>query len=284
MKNLEIKIQINSFDAIIKFLKPYYIEDLYQTDTYFTVNDGRMKLRKEVDKEAYMIYYQRPDLSSEKYSNYSIYPIQDVEMFYKVFSKVLHQELVVKKKRSLYIIENARIHLDVVENLGNFLEIEIVINNTVEEKEAPFFMDSLLKIFNLKEHQKIDCGYRELLLRSNNKTLDYYIESNKIFWVVNKDLNPFIKSNDITPCIFVEKTIDNRYLILQLSELIKFDTYKYTAWRKFIGETYNINVEVLLINNHKLYTLDNKEIEFSELGRSNITVDRKYLAPFSNKN
>ena len=284
MKNLEIKIRLKSFNNIVKLLKPYYIEVLYQTDTYFTVDNGRLKLREEENKESYMIYYHRPDLKSERFSDYSIYPIQDVEKFHKVFSQALHQELIIKKKRTLYIIENARIHLDEVEDLGNFLEIEVMINNSKEEKESLFFMKSLLKFLDINMVTKIDCGYRELFLRFNNKTLEYYQNANKIFWVINKDINQYIKANDIVPCLIVEKTSDNKNLIIQLSESIKFDDYQYTVWRKFIGKVYNIRVDVLIIYDNKLYTLDNQIIEFNSLGRSNVIVDKKYLAPFNNIN
>src|SRR3989304_2565858 len=102
MKNLEIKIKIDSYDTIdniINILKHFYVTDLLQSDTYFTVSEGRLKLREESNKTPYMIYYQRPDLNSERYSDYSIYPITNVNMFNKVFSKLLHTELIIKKIR-----------------------------------------------------------------------------------------------------------------------------------------------------------------------------------------
>jgi hypothetical protein len=65
--------------------------------------------------------------------------------------------------------------------------------------------------------------------------------------------------------------------ILQFDPSIKYDTYRYTTWIKLIGLTYNIRVNVLLIANDTLYTLDNKEVDFTTLLRSNIIIDKHFF-------
>ena len=84
-------------------------------------------------------------------------------------------------------------------------------------------------------------------------------------------------------CIFVEEFEDSGRLIIQLDENIKLDEYKYTAWRKFIGESDNIRVDILLIHNDKLYTLKNELVEFESLGRNDVKIDKEYLARFDMK-
>lgn len=117
------------------------------------------------------------------------------------------------------------------------------------------------------------------------KDLEYYEQSNKIFWIVNKDINEHIKANDKVPCIFVEKKEDNTRHIVQLDLSIKDDNYEYTAWRKVLGDITGSYIEVLLIHNGVLYTLKNEIVEFDTLGRSElIEVPKKYLSILKIKN
>ena len=136
---------------------------LNQTDTYFTTETGRLKLRVE-DNRAYAILYDRPDVKSEKMSNYIFYPVDDYQTFMKVFGGALRTEIVVKKSRELYMFENARIHFDTVDNLGTFVEIEVVIGESQNERDPHQVMSDLVRILGIKDEDRIDCGYRELLM------------------------------------------------------------------------------------------------------------------------
>ena len=171
--------------------------------------------------------------------------------------------------------------MDKVDELGYFLEIEIVITNEEEMIQSKDFMKELLYQLEITDLEKIDCGYRELMMKHNskNKDLEYYLKEQKVYWVVNQNINENIKANDIVPCIFVE-TKNNKMYMLQLDLDIKLDDHKYTAWRKLIGTIYGIKVEVLLIYEDVLYTLNNRKISFNDIGRSNTYVDKQYLAKF----
>lgn len=114
------------------------------------------------------------------------------------------------------------------------------------------------------------------------KDLNYYKSQNKVFWVPDKNIGKEFKAFDVVPCIFVEQK-DEKYHILQFQESIKLDPFKYTAWRKLIGQTYNIRVDVLLIGNDSLMKLDGSTVNFEELERSQVVVDQKYLAKFAYK-
>lgn len=286
MKNLEIKVELtnNEFSVISILLRDYFIEDLQQKDTYYQTTQGRLKLREETNKTAYFIYYERPDIHADRYSSYEFFEIKNINTFHNVFKYALIKELIVEKCRSLYLIKNARIHLDKVNNLGYFLEIEIVISTDKEMNDSKNFMQQLLNQLDIQNKEKIDCGYRELTIQYNSQTKDinYYIKEQKIYWVVNQDINENIKANNVIPCIFIEVQNDKK-LMLQLDLDIKFDNHKYTAFRKVIGKIYNIKVDVLLIHDNKLYTLNNNVINFNDIGRSNIYVDKKYLSPIDIK-
>lgn len=119
-----------------------------------------------------------------------------------------------------------------------------------------------------------------------NRDLKYYATIDKVYWVVNVNSGPF-KANDIVPCIFVEKDQNGKYLILKFDYKLEFDRFRYTAWRKFIGKTYNAYIDVLLIDvkddNYQLYNLKGNIIDFNSLGRSRILVDADLLAKFDYK-
>ncbi len=293
MRNLELKVQLNqeSLNNLIAQLSPYYSETLIQTDTYFASKEGRLKLREEKGKSACLIRYQRPNLQDPKEANYVLYPIKDVDQFFAVFGDFLQEELKVKKQRALYFPKpHIRVHLDQVEELGDFLEIEVPLSKDVPLAVAETEMRELQKRLQLENLNKIDCGYRELLQKKkieqsiDQRDFNYYKNQNKVFWVIADDLpaGNFIRY-DVIPCLFVEQFKDNSYGIIQLDPTIAEDRYQYTAWRKLIGQEHDFKAEVLLIDktHDKLYTLKGQEVPFHSLSRSPRLIDKSYLAPFA---
>lgn len=166
MKNLEIKVIHHDFDYIRKVLKEYYTGILNQTDTYVNVDDGRLKLREE-DQQAYFIRYYRQNVSTDKESVYHCYPVSDVVAFWQIFASAMSTEIAVKKKRELYLYKHARIHLDEVEGLGKFVEIEVLIRNEEEQAGSKALMDELMTLMQLEGAEVCALGYRELLLQTS---------------------------------------------------------------------------------------------------------------------
>lgn len=165
MKNLEIKVILADFTHIQKVLADYRAGILNQSDTYFNVDDGRLKLREEDDK-AYFIRYYRNNVSTDKESVYHCYLVEDVQEFWKIFASALTTELVVKKSRELYLYKHARIHLDTVEGLGTFVEIEVLIRDQQEQANSKGLMDELIALLAIDQAEVCALGYRELLLNS----------------------------------------------------------------------------------------------------------------------
>lgn len=111
------------------------------------------------------------------------------------------------------------------------------------------------------------------------RNLAYYRDINKVFWVIAHDMGPF-KQYEKIPCIFVE-SCPGVMKILKFDYEIEFDEFQYTAWRRLIGQIYGIRVDVLLIHNGTLYKLDGTTVDFANLRRSSVLVDKKYLARMS---
>jgi adenylate cyclase class IV len=103
--------------------------ELVQTDTYFRVPQGRLKVREQLSPEpnAELIEYFRDDSPQIRLSRYERTPVPDPqETLATLEVRYGKPYAVVRKRRRLYLLEFARIHLDTVEELGQFVEIEVV--------------------------------------------------------------------------------------------------------------------------------------------------------------
>jgi homotetrameric cytidine deaminase len=99
---------------------------IVQRDTYFRVVHGRLKLREEEPGEAHLIAYSRPDAAEVRVSSYRVVPVPDPPALLAALEQSPGVDVVVAKRRRLLLWESVRIHLDEVEGLGSFLELEAV--------------------------------------------------------------------------------------------------------------------------------------------------------------
>lgn len=162
-KNLEIKVKLNSHNEIKKILDENKIkmnELLIQKDIYYNVNKGILKLRIENDSQV-LIFYDRDEKSKKRWSDYYLLDLSSVDAnsFLKRFLDIM---VVVKKKRELFIFKNTRIHLDYVQGLGFFLELETRVTNGLKDAEKRF--NYLLDLLNLKSKKEIRASYKDLLI------------------------------------------------------------------------------------------------------------------------
>jgi homotetrameric cytidine deaminase len=97
---------------------------LVQRDTYFRVPEGRLKLREETPGGAALIQYRRDDRAQARESRYRIAPVEDGGALREALDAALGTLVVVDKRRRLLLWEGVRIHLDAVDGLGSFLELE----------------------------------------------------------------------------------------------------------------------------------------------------------------
>ena len=139
-----------------------YIATMKQVDTYFNVPKGRLKLREIDDKESMLVYYERPDQLASKESNYFIYPSADGRALKDILSKSLGIKIEVRKTRELYMIGYTRVHLDEVSGLGQFMELETVIENQSENEAKKENLDIISKL-EIKGSDMIKNSYSDML-------------------------------------------------------------------------------------------------------------------------
>ena len=138
---------------------------LAQRDTYFVVARGRLKLREDIDAgSCELIFYLRAHEGGLRASSYWRAPASDPEAWRSLLTAAHGIAGVVTKRRRLYLYRNVRIHLDDVEGLGTFIELESVL--AVAGGESPEEAQALAEVvaaIGLSERETIAGGYLELL-------------------------------------------------------------------------------------------------------------------------
>jgi len=168
MKNLEAKFRLDDLgrahDAALT-LGYQQRAILTQRDTFFRVNNGKLKVREE-NGAAVLVYYHRDQSGPLMLSNYEIVPVGDSEKTLKMLSEALGTLAIVDKVRALMTRDNVRLHLDRVATLGNFGEIEAVITDGDDPERSRGAVDDLLATLGVASSDLIAVSYFELLART----------------------------------------------------------------------------------------------------------------------
>ena len=165
--NIEIKAQCDDLEIFRSRLLqlPVILEgEDFQVDTFFNVPNGRLKLRESTLYGNILIPYTRPDKKGPRQSDYELVPVSDPQKLKKVLGNILGIKGQVRKKRQIYFYENVRIHLDVVEKLGNFIEFEAVVDDEKTINENHNKVNWLVDYFNITNKQLVKVAYLDLLL------------------------------------------------------------------------------------------------------------------------
>ena len=129
-RNVEIKARVENIGPV--FARAAELADegpveIVQDDTFFACKNGRLKLRTFPSGEGELIFYRRTDQKGPKESYYVLYPTTSPDALRETLSLAYGQTGRVRKQRTLFMSGRTRIHLDRVEGLGNFLELEVVL-------------------------------------------------------------------------------------------------------------------------------------------------------------
>jgi predicted adenylyl cyclase CyaB len=134
-----------------------------QEDTFFYTAKGRLKLRQLAPDWGQLVYYERTDASGPKRSNYHIFETRDPESLKTTLSLALGIRGVVRKKRTLYLVGQTRLHLDEVEGLGEFMELEVVLRPEQSDAEGQAIAQDLMTRLGMREEDLIEGAYMDLL-------------------------------------------------------------------------------------------------------------------------
>lgn len=166
--NIEIKARVRDQQGMRKTASELATEPmvvLEQVDAFFKCQNGRLKLRMFKDGTAELIQYHRPDTTDSKQSDYQIYPVEKPEELRQLLARSLGETVVVKKRRELFLVDQTRIHLDEVDGLGAYMELEVVLREDQSAKEGSQIAHDLMSKLGVEEGDLVSCAYADLLLQ-----------------------------------------------------------------------------------------------------------------------
>ncbi|MER3465230.1 MAG: class IV adenylate cyclase [Chitinophagaceae bacterium] len=165
--NFEFKAKCHNLLAAEEQLQtqqPQFIGEDHQTDTYFNVPTGRLKLR-EGNIENALIFYHRTNVAGAKQSDVTLYPHKPDPSLKQILTHSLGIKTIVEKKRCIYFVGNVKLHFDKVEGLGEFVEVEAI------DKDGTIGIEKLKEqcryyqqLFGITQDDFIAQSYSDLLL------------------------------------------------------------------------------------------------------------------------
>lgn len=165
-RNVELKARVPDLPALrerVQGLGGAGPEHLAQVDTFFNVRSGRLKLRVFGDGTGELIGYERPDLRGPKVSEYLRTPVPDPAVLREILTRSLGVRAVVHKRRAVFLVGQTRIHLDDVDGLGSFVELEVVLREDQSSADGERVALSVMRTLGVSPSDLIDTAYADLL-------------------------------------------------------------------------------------------------------------------------
>ncbi len=169
-RNVEIKAHIEGVESMAPLaaaLADGGPVEIFQDDTFFVCPNGRLKLRVLSPDEGQLIFYRRSDIKGPKESFYLISPTTKPDALRESLSLAYGQIGRVRKKRILFMVGRTRIHLDRVEDLGDFIELEVVLSDGEKRETGEAIARDLINRLAILPDQLIEEAYIDLLIRKS---------------------------------------------------------------------------------------------------------------------
>jgi adenylate cyclase class 2 len=172
--NFEFKARttrLAALEACLQQENPVFHGTDHQIDTYFTVPNGRLKLREGTIENA-LIHYQRHNVAGAKQSDVILYQHQPEPSLKQVLTAALGIKAVVDKQRKIYFIDNVKFHFDQVNGLGSFVEVEAIdkdgsIGLEKLQQQCEFYS----KLFELTPADYVAVSYSDLLVQNKEQDI-----------------------------------------------------------------------------------------------------------------
>jgi len=167
-KMIELKARVDDHEFLRKKLSALgakHLGTFQQTDVYFKVPEGRLKLREVKDNStAELIYYERENIAGPKRDDVFILRVQEPEDLKKILKKILTPLTMIEKVREIYRYHGTQIHLDTVKKLGKFIEFE---RQTSEDpkmvKKNRLILEKLMEKLEIEQSNLENLSYSDLV-------------------------------------------------------------------------------------------------------------------------
>ena len=167
-RNIEIKAHIDSVEALtpkVAALADKGPIDIRQDDTFFRCESGKLKLRAFSAEAGELIFYRRPDQQGPKESFYLRSPTSAPETLRESLSLAYGITGRVQKHRTLFLVGRTRVHLDRVEGLGQYMELEVVLEDGESVDAGVDEAYDLMARLGIERSQLVETAYVDLLAR-----------------------------------------------------------------------------------------------------------------------
>ncbi|GIW81977.1 MAG: adenylate cyclase [Gemmatales bacterium] len=165
-RNVEIKARLSRFTEVEQKAKVLAQSDpvvCRQRDVYFFVPNGRLKLRITDGQRGELIYYERALAREARESRYLRLPVEDIEQAERLLTMALGKRGEVVKQRQLHLIGQTRVHLDRVDQLGEFVELEVVLRPDQSLLEGKNIAEALMGQLGISNADLVETSYIDLL-------------------------------------------------------------------------------------------------------------------------
>jgi predicted adenylyl cyclase CyaB len=165
-RNIEIKARVPSLASVraaVAAIADRGPVEIAQDDTFFACPNGRLKLRTLSASEGQLIFYRRADVAGPKESFYVISSTASPATLHEALSLAYGQRGRVRKRRTLFIVGRTRVHLDDVDGLGAFVELEVVLADGDASAVGVAEAHALLARLGIEERQLVEGAYVDLL-------------------------------------------------------------------------------------------------------------------------
>lgn len=167
-QNVEIKARVDDLGALAAraaALADRGPIDLAQDDTFFPAPNGRLKLRAHSTGDGELIFYRRADQAGPRESFYVVAPTASPDALREALSLALGDAGRVRKRRTLYLVGRTRVHLDRVEGLGDFVELEVVLADGEAPEAGVGEAHRLMAALGIAPERLVEEAYVDLLAR-----------------------------------------------------------------------------------------------------------------------
>jgi homotetrameric cytidine deaminase len=174
MRNVELKARDPDPARTLELARNLGASDegeITQRDTYFGGARARVKLREQTPGEDELIAYRRPDDEQARVSEYLRVPVPDAAALKEALDAAYGTKVVVTKKRHLLLWESVRIHLDEVQGLGSYMELEGLVEGD-DDGSARERVERLRKELEIDDANLVSGSYSDLLSDEATTLLD----------------------------------------------------------------------------------------------------------------
>lgn len=170
VKNIEFKAKVKSLSSIEKKivkLGAIFKGEFKQVDTYYNVPKARLKLRETAGEESSLIYYNRENIVGHRESNVIYYKHAPSQELMSILELQFGIKVKVNKVRKIYKLNNINLHIDDVDSLGTFVEVEAGKEKGMDDEHLSKQCDELFTALGLRKSDLVAVSYSDLVLNES---------------------------------------------------------------------------------------------------------------------